>query len=168
MPERNLLLIEDNPGDARLVQELLREASASEFHVDWVDRLSTGLDRLKKGNVDVVLLDLSLPDSSGLATYTRIAESGPSVPVVVLTGYEDQSLALEAVRQGAQDYLAKFDATPYVLARSVRYAFERHHGLMARNHGMAARTGKVIGLAKIRRSTGCRGAPSARASAIPS
>ncbi len=145
MPERNLLLIEDNPGDARLVQELLREASASEFHVDWVDRLSTGLDRLKKGNVDVVLLDLSLPDSTGLSTYTRIVESGPPVPIVVLTGYEDQSLALEAVRQGAQDYLAKFDATPYVLARSVRYAFERHNGLMARNHGMASRTGKVIG-----------------------
>jgi Flp pilus assembly CpaE family ATPase len=65
--------------------------------------------------------------------------------VVVLTGYEDQSLALEAVRQGAQDYLAKFDATPYVLARTVRYAFERHHGAMARNRGSALRLGRVIG-----------------------
>jgi signal transduction histidine kinase len=120
-----VLLVEDNPGDARLIREMLSDAQGIALSVDRVDRLATGLDRLKSDHFDVVLLDLGLPDGSGIETVIRAQEQAPHVPIVVLTGLEDEALALEAVHAGAQDYLVKGTIDGGALARAIRYAIER-------------------------------------------
>ena len=120
-----ILLIEDNPGDARLIRESLAEAAGNPFDVTRADRLDDGLQHLAPGAVDVVLLDLSLPDSRGLDTVGKVIERAPWVPIVVLTGLDDKDLAVEAVRRGAQDYLVKGQADGELLARAARYAIER-------------------------------------------
>jgi PAS domain S-box-containing protein len=120
-----VLLIEDNPGDARLMRELLSEAGAS-FELEWVADLGSGLERLADPQtVDAVLLDLSLPDSQGFATFERVNEAAPEVAIIMLTGLADEELAIEAVRAGAQDYLTKDEASGQLLSRAVRYAVER-------------------------------------------
>ncbi len=120
-----ILLIEDNPGDARLIRGSLVEAASDAFEVTWADRLTRGLEHLVPGDVDVVLLDLSLPDSQGLDTVAKVIEHAPWAPIIVLTGLDDKALALEAVRRGAQDYLIKGQADGELLARASRYAVER-------------------------------------------
>jgi len=120
-----ILLIEDNPGDVRLIWEMLTEAKGTQFSLESTDRLTEGLERLARGGIDVVLLDLSLPDSSGLDTIDRVNARVPGMPVVVLTVHEDEALAIQAVRLGAQDYLVKNQVNPSLLARAVRYAIER-------------------------------------------
>ena len=121
----NILLIEDNPGDARLIREFLAEANAPGFNVECADRLLTGIRRLGEGGVDVVLLDLGLPDSQGLDTFVRTHEKAAQVPVVVLTGLNDEATGTEAVRMGAQDYLMKGTVDSRGLRRSLRHAIER-------------------------------------------
>lgn len=120
-----VLLIEDNPGDVRLIQEILVMKSQAEYQLECADRLSTGLEHLVKGEIDVVLLDLSLPDSQGLDTLSKVRARAPAVPIVVVTGLDDEALALQAVRQGAQDYLVKGDIDSKILWRVMRYAMER-------------------------------------------
>jgi len=120
-----VLLIEDNDVDARLTQDLLAEWSVEEFKVTHARTLSDGLAHIDKGRFDAILLDLSLPDAFGLPTVRQVHATNPSIPVVVLSGVSDQSLALQAVQQGAQDYLVKGQGHPELLARSVRYAIER-------------------------------------------
>jgi signal transduction histidine kinase len=120
-----VLLIEDNPGDARLIQEMLTESGQTRCRLDCVERLSTGLERLVSGGIDLVLLDLGLPDSQGLDTLSKVHAQTPEVPTVVLTGLDDEALALQAVRQRAQDYLVKGDFDSKVLWRVMRYAVER-------------------------------------------
>ena len=122
----SVLLIEDNPGDARLLEEALTDVRDARFRVEWLDKLATGLTRLADGGVDVLLLDLSLPDSSGFETFTRAYAQAPEVPILVLTGFDDDGVAVEAVKKGAQDYLVKGRITTEGLARSIRYAIERH------------------------------------------
>jgi signal transduction histidine kinase len=122
----SVLLVEDNPGDARLIREALSEPGPHQHHVDWVERLAPALDRLAGGGVDVVLLDLSLPDSSGLGTLSAVTTAAPTVPVVVLTGLDDDAADTAALQGGAQDYLVKRWMEPEVLARSIRLAIERH------------------------------------------
>jgi len=122
----SVLLVEDNPGDARLIREALSEPGSHRHHVDWVERLAPALDRLAVGGVDIVLLDLSLPDSSGLATLSAVTTAAPAVPVVVLTGLDDEDADTAALQGGAQDYLVKRWMEPEVLARSIRLAMERH------------------------------------------
>ena len=121
------LLIEDNPGDARLIREMLREASAAHASVDLMhsDRLAAGLERLASGGTDVVLLDLSLPDSHGLETFARAHAATPTTPIVVLSGSDDEDLAVRAVQEGAQDYLVKGRVDGGTILRSIRYAIER-------------------------------------------
>ncbi|MGA3099111.1 MAG: response regulator [Bryobacteraceae bacterium] len=121
----SVLIIEDNRGDARLVQEALKGATAPSFTVEWVDRLSIGLARLAEGGIDVLLLDLGLPDSQGLEALALIRALAPTVPVVVLSGAGDEQFAVEAVQAGAQDYLVKAHANPHLLTRALRYAIER-------------------------------------------
>jgi diguanylate cyclase (GGDEF)-like protein len=121
----NVLLIEDNPGDARLIQELLAEPGGAVFTLECVDRLSTGLKRLVEGGIDVILLDLGLPDSQGLDTIVKAYDQVQDVPIVVLTGFDDEALAIQAMRAGAQDYLAKGQMDGNLLIRTVRYAIER-------------------------------------------
>jgi signal transduction histidine kinase len=120
-----VLLIEDNDADARLVREMLRESPCRRFRLECADRLSTGLERLADGGVDVVLLDLSLPESQGLDSFLRIHERFPDVPVVVLTGSKDEEMGNKAVQSGAQDYLIKGQVDSPVLGRALRYALER-------------------------------------------
>jgi PAS domain S-box-containing protein len=120
-----ILVVEDNPGDARLVRELLRECSSLAAEVVHVERLSDACAHPGAAAVDAVLLDLSLPDSRGLDTVTRMLVAVPDVPVIVLTGLHDEALAEEALRIGAQDYLIKGEFDARLLERSIRYAHER-------------------------------------------
>jgi two-component system, cell cycle response regulator len=121
----NVLLVEDNDVDAQLTQDLLSEWSMEEFLITRAKTLGEGLRLLGRERFDAVLLDLSLPDAFGLPTVREVHATSPTIPVVVLSGVSDQSLALQAVRQGAQDYLVKGQGHPELLARAVRYAIER-------------------------------------------
>jgi len=121
------LLVEDNPGDARLIKEALAEISRPHFRLEWAESLGKAQETLTQRQFAVILLDLSLPDSQGMDTVRRIEQAAPNTPVVILTGLDDEALAVEAVRSGAQDYLVKNDVTPHLLTRVVRYAIERHH-----------------------------------------
>ena len=120
-----VLMIEDNAGDARLVMEALKGTSNPAYRVEWVDRLSIGLTRLAEGEIDVVLLDLGLPDNQGLTALPLIGSLAPSVPVVVLSGVGDEEFAVEAVQAGAQDYVVKGNPSRYLMTRSLRYAIQR-------------------------------------------
>jgi signal transduction histidine kinase len=120
-----ILLVEDNPGDARLIREALRDAGSLDFELKHADRLAAALPLLAAHEADVALLDLSLPDAHGLETVTRALAAAPDVPIVVLTGLDDETVAIQAVQAGAQDYLVKGQAEPGMLARALRYAMER-------------------------------------------
>jgi predicted signal transduction protein with EAL and GGDEF domain len=121
----NVLLIEDNPGDARLIQEMIREDPSTPFNVHCADRLSRGLEHLAGGGTGLVLLDLSLPDSMGLETFARVYAHSPTVPIIVLTGTDDKTVALSAVKGGAQDYLVKGRLDRELLLRAMQYSIER-------------------------------------------
>ncbi|MDZ8241888.1 MAG: hybrid sensor histidine kinase/response regulator [Nostoc sp. ChiQUE01a] len=120
-----ILLIEDNLASARLLQEFLMQAQLQEFTLVHVKRLGEALQELSQSNYDVILLDLTLPDSQGLSSLPPLIGQAPSTPIVVLTNTNDEQLAIEAVRQGAQDYLVKRQVNVDVLVRSLRYAIER-------------------------------------------
>jgi diguanylate cyclase (GGDEF)-like protein/PAS domain S-box-containing protein len=127
----SILLIEDNPGDARQVQEILKDVPGFSFKFDRCDRLSRGLEHIEAGDINIVLLDLNLPDSFGYETFQKLHSSFPEIPVVLLTGLEDEELGLRAVRDGAQDYLAKGNLDGSTLARAIRYALERKQSAIA-------------------------------------
>ena len=118
------LLVEDNSADARLLQYAVRDDAAS-IEIDHVERLRDALERLAAGGVDIVLLDLSLPDASELEGLGKVVSVAPSIPVVVLTGMSDEQLAVSALRAGAQDYLVKGEQEGARLIRSLRHAMER-------------------------------------------
>ena len=121
-----LLLIENDPGDADLVREMLSEDKSFSFQLECADRLATGLNRLAQGGIDIVLLDLNLPDSTGLDTFVKVHIQFPQVAVVILTGsYLDEQWALAAIEEGAQDYLEKSEVKGKTLARVLFYAVER-------------------------------------------
>jgi CheY-like chemotaxis protein len=147
-----VLLIEDNPGDARLIREMLGETGGDRFDIKCADSLSTGLKYLAEGSgepdetsadlnsyqssmvnrqskipFDVILLDLSLPDSQGLDTVIKMHDEEPRLAIIVLTGTDDESLGFRAVQQGAQDYLVKGQINSQLLGRAIRYAVERSH-----------------------------------------
>ena len=125
---QEILLVEDNPGDARLIKEMLiDELDRSGFTMRIGESLAGALELLEAADSDVVLLDLSLPDSFGLETLYRLQSKAPSLPIIVLTGNEDQHLALSAVKAGAQDYLVKNDLTGGLLVKTMKYARERKH-----------------------------------------
>lgn len=119
-----LLLIEDNPGDAFLLSELLGEAPVP-FTIEIVERMDRALERLDAGGIDVAICDLTLPDSQGLETFHRIAAHASQVPVIVLSGMNDEALALRTVEEGAQEYLVKGLVDQPLLVRSIRYAMKR-------------------------------------------
>jgi PAS domain S-box-containing protein len=121
----NILLVEDNPGDVRLIQQMLAEAGAGRFELLHSRHLAGALQQLQQGPCDALLLDLNLPDSHGLETFDKVHAQTPNVPVLVLTGLDDEDLATQAVRAGAQDYLVKGQIDSQLLVRSVRYAIER-------------------------------------------
>jgi signal transduction histidine kinase len=129
MPQKGLrirtLVVEDNPADALLLQHALQWIPDANFIVTCVETLEDAMSRLAATSFDVVLLDLGLPDSAGLETLTRLRQSQADVPVVVLTGLDDEAVGLSAVQMGAQDYLIKGRSPTAQLGRSIRYAIER-------------------------------------------
>jgi signal transduction histidine kinase len=120
-----ILLIEDNLAEARLLQEYLHQAESKQFVLVHVKRLQEALNELRQNSYDVILLDLTLPDSQGLSSLPVLIACDPSIPIVVLTNTNDEDLAIAAVRQGAQDYLVKRQVNVNVLVRAVCYAIER-------------------------------------------
>jgi diguanylate cyclase (GGDEF)-like protein len=124
-PLIQVLLIEDNPADAMLLREAVGEDALSSFEFTLADSLKSGLELLRQDHFDVVLLDLGLPDSQGLKSFESVNGAFPEKPVVVLSGSADQTLALEAVQSGAQDYLVKGPMGWEIASRAMRYAIER-------------------------------------------
>ncbi|NCR70008.1 MAG: hybrid sensor histidine kinase/response regulator [Microcystis aeruginosa LG13-12] len=120
-----VLLIEDNLAEARLLKEILKGNEKKEFHLVNVSRLSEAISLLQQTNFDVILLDLTLPDSQGLESLAPLLITAPKLPIVVLTNTNDDNLALAALRQGAQDYLIKREVSLEILTRSLCYAIER-------------------------------------------
>jgi two-component system, cell cycle sensor histidine kinase and response regulator CckA len=121
-----ILLVEDNPGDAGLIELTLEETRADRYQIEHVDRLSKALARVSEVEYDLVLLDLGLPDSNGLDTFAALQATAPDLAVVVLTGNRDESQGSEAVQAGAQDYLVKGAIKGASFPRSLEYAIERH------------------------------------------
>lgn len=119
-----VLIIEDNPGDARLTREMLK-GPESDFTIEAADRLGAGLDLLASHDIDIVLLDMGLPDSNGLEALEKLQTGFPSQPVVIMTGMDDETLGIKAVQLGAQDYLVKGQVDGALLRRSIKYAIER-------------------------------------------
>jgi signal transduction histidine kinase len=132
-----ILLVEDNDGDARLLAEYLREAEAFPTSLIRADRFERARETLAASPPDVILLDLSLPDAHGIGTVTQAIEAAPDVPIIVLTGLDDAELAVQAVHAGAQDYLVKGQVDGPLLARSIRYALERHRLEQERRRALA-------------------------------
>src|SRR5271157_4443456 len=122
----SILLIEDNAGDTRLVKEYLQDAKWFSTTLMQVDRLKDGLEILCKDEIHVIVLDLNLPDSQGLNTLQKVIQNFPHIPIVILTGFNDESTILTALQEGAQDYIVKGELTPNLLTKSIRYAIERH------------------------------------------
>jgi len=121
-----VLLIEDNPGDARLVKEMLIDAGANRFSLTHEGLISTGLTvLLRDQGFHLILLDLSLPDGQGLDAIRQVCAVAPHLPVVILTGLDDETVAIRAVQEGAEDYLVKGQMDSNLLARAIRYAIER-------------------------------------------
>jgi signal transduction histidine kinase len=120
-----ILLIEDNPADARLTRELLREGSSFEFDLVHAETLELGIARLKERAFNVTLLDLSLSDSNGIDSVKKLKSIDPAMPVVVLSGLADETVAINALQLGAQDYLVKGQGDGYLFGRTIRYAIER-------------------------------------------
>ena len=120
-----VLLIEDDPDDVLLLKDSLAEAKTVRIRLASAERLSEGLKYLAEQEVDVVLLDLNLPDSHGLETLTTIMKAFPKAPIVVMSGIADEIITIEAVRRGAQDYLVKGEISGTTLVRVMRYAIER-------------------------------------------
>jgi len=124
-PFVNMLLVEDNQAEARLFQEILKGTAFKRFDLVHVKRLWEAIAQLHKESFDIILLDLTLPDSQGLESLDSLVQQAPSLPIVVLTNTNDEELAVQAVRHGAQDYLVKRNITQELLVRSLRYAIQR-------------------------------------------
>jgi len=122
----HVLLVEDNAGDARLLREMFSRENAGSFQLTHLLRMSDAEAELAKGGVDIVLLDMGLPDAHGIETVRRACTVAPGVPMIVLTGLEDEALAAEAMKEGAQDYLIKGQIENRALPRALRHAIERH------------------------------------------
>ena len=121
-----VLLVEDNAGDARLLREMFSKERPDSFELTHLLRMSEAVIHLAKGGVDIILLDMGLPDGHGLDTVRRAHAVAPGVPVIVLTGLDDEALAAEAMKEGAQDYLIKGQIENRALPRALRHAIERH------------------------------------------
>jgi two-component system, cell cycle response regulator len=126
-----ILLVEEGPQELATLRDTLEAMDDARYQVEWVGELSRALQRLSLGGIDVVLLDLNLPDSEGLATFERAKAFAPDVPILVLTSLDDEEAAMRTVQGGAQDYLVKGRVDEHVLVRSIRYAMERHRLLAA-------------------------------------
>jgi len=121
-----VLLVEDNSDEARLVQLLLESSSGDDLALVWEESLRGGIERMQSGDFDLILLDLTLPDSTGFETFKRVQEQAPGLPIVILTGLSEECVVSRALEAGAQDYLVKGQVDGDDMRRSIRYAIERH------------------------------------------
>ena len=137
-----ILLVEDDPDDVWVMRNLLGDRWDGPFKLTHVELLSAGLERIGEFTFDIILLDLSLPDSQGLETFYTMHERAADVPIVVLSGYNDESIAVRAVQAGAQDYLVKGQVDDNLLVRSIRYAIEAHAAAQGRS-GPSRRLGRI-------------------------
>jgi pilus assembly protein CpaE len=150
-----VLLIEDSPDYAALVQQWLAVRTDIAFVLNWTDSLQGGLNRLKQGGVDVILLDLGLPDSSGVETFTKTKLQAPGVPMILLSGDSSEQLALEMVRDGAQDYIVKRSCNGDSLAKAIQYAVVRADSRAERTGGdPSAEPATVIGVMGVKGGVG--------------
>jgi len=141
--ELSVLLIEDEPDAARLIQHVLAKGGGTPVAVEWTSDLRTGLERLAQRDFQAVLLDLNLPDSTGFDTFACVRQKAPDRAVIVLTGHEDEALALQAVRGGADEYLIKSEIRERFLVQRIRYAVERNR-LKSRDSGRTVKNGKIL------------------------
>lgn len=123
------LLIEDSPEAVRLMREELKDVPYNNIDIECADRLSEGLDAIRKREIDVILLDLSLPDSQGYSTFVKVHVHAPQIPIVVLSGNNDGSLAVKTIQAGAQDFLVKGEVDAEVAVRSIHYSIERQRAM---------------------------------------
>jgi len=143
-----VLLIEDSPQYAQLVQHWLGHSTGGAgFVLNWTDSLADGMTRLERGGVDVILLDLGLPDCSGMDTFTQTRARAPKTPIVILSSADSESLALQMIQEGAEDYLVKSNCDAEALARSVRRAVVRRksQGGLAPASSISSRVLSVVG-----------------------
>ena len=146
-----VLLIEDSPAYAELVQHWLSSKDSTTFVLNWTDSLKAGLNRLSRGGIDVILLDLGLPDSEGGKTFVAAQAHGVAVPIIILSANEDESLALKAIRDGAQDYIEKSSCNGELLAKAIQCAVLRHgHPAAASSGESGGDRARVIGRASCR------------------
>mgnify|MGYP000244582708 CR=1 FL=1 len=134
----HILLVEDNPGDARLIREMVLGSGDAEFMISVVDTLQDAIERAQQSAYEVILLDLSLSDSNGINTLLKARAAAPNTAIIVLTGFDDQRVGVQAVQEGAQDYLVKNDVDTKLLRRAIRYAIERHRAEAALRHSEEA------------------------------
>ena len=127
-----VLMIDDNPAAINLMQYLLEEEKDVSIELEHANTLASGIERLASGGIDVILLDVLLPDSRGFSAFADLRAEVPDVPVIILNGISDEILALKLVRDGAQDYLVKGEVTTSLLVRTIRCAIERTQGEAAR------------------------------------
>ena len=120
-----ILIIEDNPADVDLMRDALQATGGIQFHSESVPLLSEALARLVTGGIDLILTDLGLPDSQGLATFRTLRQAAPDLAIIVVSVSDDEDMAVAAVREGAQDFLVKGQISGNLLVRAVRYAIER-------------------------------------------
>jgi signal transduction histidine kinase/DNA-binding NarL/FixJ family response regulator len=156
-----ILLVEDEPGDARLVREMIRDIGDPSLDLEVADRLATACDRIASDAFDAVLLDLGLPDGNGLEALERCMGPASGVAVVVLTGRDDTATALEALRRGAQDFLIKGHLDAPLLARTLHFAVERKR-LQTADHVMAETARQLAGTMDLAETVSCIGAISVR------
>jgi len=131
------LLIEDNPDDATLIEKYLTSSRKIKYNVIHVEMLAEGMESLKRMLFDVILLDLNLPDGPmGIKTFETVYAQAAGIPIIVLTGHDDDDHAVEAVHKGAQDYLVKGLVTGPALGRAIRYAIERKKLLTQLEHSL--------------------------------
>lgn len=122
-----ILLVEDDPGDARLLVEMLNGSGGdAELRVDRCEDMKACLERVAGTTYDLLLLDLGLPDSQGLETFRRLSQRVEDTPIVILSGLDEEAMAVAALQEGAEDFLPKDGLSPRLLVRSIRYAIERH------------------------------------------
>jgi CheY-like chemotaxis protein len=150
--KKKILLVEDNPGDARLIREMLKESGSTEFELTHVATLGEGLDQVSHSKFDVILLDLLLADSTGMETFQRLKDLGhDDAAVIVLTGIQDKEMGVRAVRAGAQDYVPKNALNSELLVRSILHAVERQQAIVEKEALVA---GLKEALTKVRKLSG--------------
>jgi DNA-binding NtrC family response regulator len=129
--EQTILLIEDNPGDIRLIKEMLTEITSFNYKLIVAETLKDGCEQIKNNNFVLILLDLNLPDSIGKQTFDTIIKFSETIPVVSVSGLKDVELSLSLIQEGAQDYIEKKDLNSSLLAKTIQYALIRKQAEVA-------------------------------------